>query len=271
MNTHVLKTKGILIILVSILMVTFGTQSISYAQVANPTLTASVKAPLTELSLDGSVVTLTLNGGTYARSISDIRGAVTVSGIAGVIAPRHDLDKKSDTEITVELEFDGDFDADATLTFTVGADAIANYNGPALTAQVSVTARSEEYIRGPWLWMIARGSDIESDQLASVSNGAITENHVATRGVNEGDTVGALQWTRGRIPLTTPVCKQTKVGIFNVRTCSTDNINKLVNDIGLSQNRDINHHSAYALINIFSPRDQNDVQMGVGSDDAVKV
>ena len=273
MNTRDFKQIGFPFILTAILMIaTFvGVQNISYAQVANPTLTASVKAPLTELSLDGSVVTLTLNGGTYARSISDIRGAVTVSGIAGVTIPRHDLEKKSDTEITVELEFDGNIDADATLTFTVGADAIANYNGPALTARVSVTARSEEYIRGPWLWMIARGSDIESDQLASVSNGDITENHVATQGVNEGDTVGALQWTRGRIPLTPPVCKQTKVGIFTVRSCSTDNINELVNAIGLSQNRDINHHSAYALINIFSPRDQNDVQMGVGSDDAVKV
>ena len=234
------------------------------------TLEASTESSLSEPALDGGIVTLTLNGRTYARWISDIRGAVTVSGIAGVTISEHH--KKSDTQITVELEFDGNIDADSTLTFTVGADAIANYNGPALTAaRVSVTARSEEYIRGPWLWMIARGSNIESDQLASVSNGAITENHVATQGVNEGDTVGALQWTRGRIPLTPPVCEETKVGIFTFRRCSTDNINKLVNDIGLSQNRDIDHHSAYALINIFSPRDQNDVQMGVGSDDTVKV
>ena len=30
-----------------------------------------------------------------------------------------DLDRVSDTEITVELEFNGDFDTDTTLTFTV--------------------------------------------------------------------------------------------------------------------------------------------------------
>ena len=52
--------------------------------------------------------------------------------------------EKSDTEITVELEFDGtNFDTNSTLTFTVGAGAIAGYDGPALTAQVSVTASTE--------------------------------------------------------------------------------------------------------------------------------
>ena len=33
--------------------------------------------------------------------------------------------------------------ADSTLTFTVGAGAIAGYNGPALTAQILVTANRE--------------------------------------------------------------------------------------------------------------------------------
>ncbi|MDE0686100.1 MAG: T9SS type A sorting domain-containing protein, partial [Candidatus Poribacteria bacterium] len=51
--------------------------------------------------------------------------------------------RKSDTEITIELEFDGDMTRDGTLTFTVGADAIAGYNGPALTAQIAVTADRE--------------------------------------------------------------------------------------------------------------------------------
>ena len=104
-------------------------------------IVASTDAPLTEATLDESVVTLTLSGRTYARSSWDIRDAVTVSGIAGVTIPWHEPERKSDTQITVELEFDGtNFDTDSTLTFTVGADAIAGYNGPALTAQVSVTA-----------------------------------------------------------------------------------------------------------------------------------
>ncbi len=106
-------------------------------------IVASTEAPLTEETLHGSVVTLTLSGRKYARSIWDIRDAVTVSGIEGVTIPWHDPDRKNDTQITIELEFDGDFDADAILTFTVGAGAIANYNGPALTVQITVTADRE--------------------------------------------------------------------------------------------------------------------------------
>ena len=106
-------------------------------------IVASTEAPLTEATLDESVVTLTLSGRRYARSTFDIRRAVSVSGIDGVTIPWHEPDKKSDTEITVELEFDGNINADSTLTFTVGAGAIANYNGPALTAQITVTADRE--------------------------------------------------------------------------------------------------------------------------------
>ena len=88
--------------------------------------------------------TLTLSGRNYARSTFTIRDAVTVSGIAGVTIPWHEPDRASDTQITVELEFDGtNFDTNSTLTFTVGADAIAGYNGPALTAQVSVAASTD--------------------------------------------------------------------------------------------------------------------------------
>ena len=106
-------------------------------------IAASTKAPLTEATLDDSVVTLTLTGRKYARSTFDIRRAVSVSGIDGVTIPSHEPDKKSDTEITVELEFDGNINVDSTLTFTVGAGAIAGYNGPALTAQITVTADRE--------------------------------------------------------------------------------------------------------------------------------
>ena len=109
-------------------------------------VTASTEAPLTEATLDGSVVTLTLSGRKYVRSNFDIRAAVTVSGIEGVTIPWHDPDRKNDTQITIELEFNGDFDADAMLTFTVKAEALLRYNGPALTAQVSVTGGQESII-----------------------------------------------------------------------------------------------------------------------------
>ena len=56
------------------------------------------------------------------------------------------VDRVSDTEVTVELEFNGNINADSTLTFTVGADAIANYNGPAFTAQVPVSANTESLV-----------------------------------------------------------------------------------------------------------------------------
>ena len=51
----------------------------------------------------------------------------------------------SDTKVTVELEFNGDIDTDGTLTFTVGAAALANYNGPALTAQIRVSSITEPH------------------------------------------------------------------------------------------------------------------------------
>ncbi len=112
------------------------------------TLTASTSSPLTEATLHEGGVTLTLSSGTYVRSRIDIGNALTVSGIDGVTIGTFGpawfgVDRISDTEITVELGFSGNIDTDTTLTFTIGADAIANYNGPALTAQVPVTAATE--------------------------------------------------------------------------------------------------------------------------------
>ena len=111
----------------------------------NPTVTASTPQPLTEATLNQSLVTLTLNSGVYVQSSADISRAVQVAGIPGVTFSRFDVDRVSDTQVTLQLTFDGtDFDTDATLTFTVGADAIANYNGPALITPIPVTAVIEE-------------------------------------------------------------------------------------------------------------------------------
>ena len=109
-------------------------------------IVASTEAPLTEATLDGSVVTLTLNGANYARSIFDIRDGVTVSGVPGVTVGTFGIDRESDTEVTVELEFEGNIDTDATLTFAVGADAIAGYNGPALITTLPVTGSKESVV-----------------------------------------------------------------------------------------------------------------------------
>ena len=109
-------------------------------------VTASTASPLTETTLDESVVTLTLTGGTYERSSFRIRDAITVSGISGVTIGTFGVDRVSDTQVTVELGFSGDFDTDATLTFTVAAGAIANYSGAAFTAQVPVSASTESLV-----------------------------------------------------------------------------------------------------------------------------
>ncbi len=118
------------------------TTQISVAAVSE-SVSASTAAPLTEAALDGSVITLTLSGRKFERSIFVISDPVSVTGISGVTVGTFDIDRQSDTEITVELTFDGNLTTDGTLTITVGADAIAEYNGPALTAQVTVTASRE--------------------------------------------------------------------------------------------------------------------------------
>ena len=123
---------------------------------------------------------------------------------------------------------------------------------------------AEAYIEGPWLWMIADGANIDSDQLATASKGRITENLVAEYGVNEGDLVGALQWTRGRI------LPEIDCLLWNW-ICYSNNVNSVINRIGLSNDPGLNFHTAYALINIVSPRERKNIAMGVGSDDAVKV
>ncbi len=125
--------------LIAQLLVTTG-------QTPAASLVASTQLPLTEATLDGSVVTLTLTGGAYERALRDIRGAVTVSGISGVSVGTLGINRVSDTVVTVELTFNGNLHVDATLICTVGADAIANYNGPALTAIRPVTAVVEAVV-----------------------------------------------------------------------------------------------------------------------------
>ena len=143
MNTHILKQKSFKFIWVAILMVTFGIQSMSYAQEAVPTITASVEAPLTEANLNGSVITLTLTGRKFTYWVED---ALSVSGIDGITIGTFDVDRISDTQVTVELTFSGNIDTDTPLVFTVGAEEIEDYDGAALTAQVPVTAVAETLV-----------------------------------------------------------------------------------------------------------------------------
>ena len=123
-------------------------------------LVASTASPLTEATLHGNVVTLTLNGHRFVDSEGEIVFAISVSGIDGVTIGRSvkltdgstiilgGVDRVSDTEVAVPLVFDGtDFDPDAKLTFTVDGDAIVspdpNRIVPGFTVQVPVRVTQE--------------------------------------------------------------------------------------------------------------------------------
>ncbi len=115
-------------------------------------------------------------------------------------------------------------------------------------------------IRGPWLWVIAPTGELSgseaaksgTDFLEKATDGAITEEMVATQGAVPGTSVGKKEWKIGELPRR-----------------GGNNINELVNEIGLGID-DINHHVAYGSIVLDSPREQAST-MFVGSGDAVKV
>ena len=111
-----------------------------------PTITASTLQPLTGLTLDGARVTLTLSSGEFESSRSKVRNALSISGIPGIDIAEHwgDIEDVSKTEIEIILTFSGDnIDSDSVLSLTVEPGAIANYNGPAQTLQLPVTATTE--------------------------------------------------------------------------------------------------------------------------------
>ena len=103
------------------------------------TLNASTAAPLTEATLHGSVITLILSGKRYDTNWNYVSQNVMLSGIAGVTFKRHNVERVSDTRVTIPLEFNGNINTESALTFTVGAKAIENYDGPAFTAELPVS------------------------------------------------------------------------------------------------------------------------------------
>ena len=80
----------------------------------------------------------------------------------------------------------------------------------------------------------------------------MTEQQISTHGAIAGAAVGNKAWTPGKLAPT-----------------GGDNITRMVNAIGLGTG-DIDNHVAYGSIAFHSPRQQN-TQLYVGSDDAVKV
>lgn len=115
-------------------------------------------------------------------------------------------------------------------------------------------------ITGPWLWVIVPTGDVSgaaaaasgTDFLNQASGGTVTEQMIATHGAERYDPVGNKRWTAGRLPRS-----------------GGNNINELVNDIGLGLDN-VDEHVAYGSILLNSPREQ-ETTMFVGSSDAVKV
>ena len=104
-------------------------------------LTLTSSQPLTVLSLDGSVVTLTLNGSTW-RGYPGVN-AIAISGISGISLGRRAINRVSPTVLTIELTFHGNIETDTILTFAISASAIEDYDGPPLTAEIPVSASTD--------------------------------------------------------------------------------------------------------------------------------
>ena len=129
---------------------------------------------------------------------------------------------------------------------------------------------AQEYISGPWLWMIAptepgQGGSFSNDvdSLALASDGAITEMDVATVGAKGGEFVGDYAWTLSELRFTDIV--NTYDFIEDI-----DNLTDLFQKLGWADG-EVTDHSAYALTTLESEFDQNGVTMRVGSDDSIKV
>ena len=127
------------------------------------------------------------------------------------------------------------------------------------TAEIKKTYQPRPDMLGPWLWMLVPteqgqggSASTDIDSLAVASADTITEQTVAQKGANEGESVGDHAWTLGKLP-------------------PHRNINAMLNHIGMTENPDLDDHTAYALITLVSKKDQPDVLMRARSDDSIKV
>ena len=160
---------------------------------AVPSLRASATPALTETTLDGATVTLTLTDGAFMRSLTALRAATNITGIMGVRISA--VNRVSDTSATVVLAFDGtDFDADATLTVSVSAGAIADYTGSALTDTLSVKAVVE--VEALFIYWIDRGSNSIRGASANGSRveSLVTQGLKNTRGLAIDEAAGKMYW-----------------------------------------------------------------------------
>ena len=108
-------------------------------------------------------------------------------------------------------------------------------------------------IEGPWLWVITPtgGGSLDTDFLAEMSSGEVTELKIATHGATKGAPVGTSVWKSHKISLT------------------NNNMNDMANAIELGKG-DIDNHIAYGSVRVISPREQ-DILLFARADNEAKV
>ena len=107
-----------------------------------------------------------------------------------------------------------------------------------------------------FLWMVTPsakcGKDgTATDWLAEASGGKVTEKNISTNGANEGNAVGKLKWTFGKLAAT-----------------GGNNINDLMVKLKLGAG-DINNAVSYGVTHLYTPGGKTNLH--TGSDDAIKV
>ncbi len=140
-------------------------------------LVASTAFPLTNDTLNGSVVKLTLKtksfvGTTYDYDYGDSDPVIEMTGIPNVslgrLASGSYLYLSNRQELWVRLFFSGDLETDETLTFIVHTNMISGYKGPPLAATLPVTVKTgkQELVstlsRPSMYWINTQTKKIES-------------------------------------------------------------------------------------------------------------
>jgi tetratricopeptide (TPR) repeat protein len=136
---------------------------------------------------------------------------------------------------------------------------------------------AQEPINGPWLWMFAPVAEgqpggaqaLDTDQIATLSQGKLTETLVAKQGVAERDSIGLQVWKSAVIE---KIQHSDNIGLIasKIGIGSPQFVTQRIRSLGTDAMA-LDNFSAYAFAKIVSDFDQPNVTMRVGSDDAIKV
>ena len=134
-----------------------------------------------------------------------------------------------------------------------GWSGFFGFQGDAEYTVLSPDGEGGPKIVGPWLWVLLSGQRFEenTDLLAKVSDGTVTEQQVATTGVAAGGKVGDYVWTSAKLP-----------------ESRGNNINNMIDTLNWEKSNQVN--VIYGSIALNSPREQN-TGIFYGTDDGVKI